>query len=257
MSDERDPPDGARLPMRAEQRWLPATSPTPWSPHATMRGVGGGDCTVTAAVGSDVLGWSRADLVAVLADDLVHPDDRDGLSELAARVRAAGSRFMPVQLRLLARDRRYWWTRWHCWLTADRSTITATGVDYVAPTGELGPPVGLWWWDVDTDVVSWTTELLDMFALTVGPPTSYRAFLDGVLDDDRDDVAQAIDDALVTGEPYVISFRCPTAGHRDRWFHATGRRLPTTGGRPRRVGGMVKYLNPPAAAGERGVIGCG
>lgn len=258
MSVERDPPDGARLPVRVEQRWLPASSPTQWSPSATIRGIGDGDCTMTSAAGGDVLGWSTTDLASLSAGDLIHPDDRDRLLELAVRVRAAGSRFMPLQVRLLARDRRYWWTRWHLWSTPDRSTVLATGVDYVAPSGELGPPVGLWWWDVDTDAVSWTTELLDMFALTVGPPATYRAFLDVVLDDDRDDVARAIDVALITGEPYVITFRWPTTGGRDRWFHATGRRLPATAGRPCRVGGMVKYLNPPPATGrEPVVIGCG
>ena len=131
------------------------------------------------------------------------------------------------------------------------------GADYLGPSGELGPPVGLWSWDVEADIVSWTTELLDMFGLTVGPPTSYRAFLEAVLEDDRDDVARAIDVALVSGGRYVITFRCPTASSRDRWFHATGRRLPSIPGRSCQVGGMVKYLNPPAAGPGPGVIGCG
>ena len=82
MSDERDLPDGDPLPVRAEQRLLAATSPMPWCPRAMMRGVGDGDCTVTSA-SNDVLGWSKTELASLSAEDLLHPDDRDGLSEVA------------------------------------------------------------------------------------------------------------------------------------------------------------------------------
>ena len=150
----------------------------------------------------------------------------------------------PIEVRILARDRRYWWTQWHLWLSTGGMLVCASGVDYVGLDGVVGPPVGTWRWDIDTDTVVWSTELLDMFELGVGPPTSYQRFLDSVHVDDREDVERAVQWSVCSGEPFVADFRGVDDGDRDRWFHAAGRIESNASGSSGQLCGIVKYLNP-------------
>jgi hypothetical protein len=174
----------------------------------------------------------------------VHPDDREALIESADRVAAiTDRRFWPIEVRILARDRRYWWTGWHLWRSTVGCVVFASGVDYVGPAGVVGPPVGTWRWDIETDTVVWSTELLDMFNLGVGPPTSYEGFLDSVHVEDRDDVEQAVRWSLCSGEPFVANFRGVDDDERDHWFHTAGRFEPSAGRSSGQLCGIVKYLN--------------
>jgi hypothetical protein len=104
--------------------------------------------------------------------------------------------------------------------------------------------------------VSWSPELLDMFAMRVGPPASYAAFLAVILADDRDGFARLVDRALLEGRPFAATFRCPAPGEHDLWFHVTGCR-DGNGPGPRRMAGLVKYLNPPRTWPRCSPIGCG
>ena len=197
--------------------------------------------------GRELLGWSASELRSAPYWEWLHPDDRDLVAEAAELLLRSGGwgRFWPVELRFLARDRRYWWTRWHLTATAERPVVCAEGVALVGDAGSQGPPVGTWGWNIDADTVVWSPELLDMFGFRVGPPASYQAFLASVDVEDRADVDRLVQACVVSGEPYITEFR---AAHRDRgrerWFHAAGRVEPTTDSRHRHLLGVVKDLNP-------------
>ena len=223
-----------------------------WRRRVTVVGVGDVDGVfVTGVRHQDLLGWSSAYLRCAPYGEWVHPDDREMLVESADRVGALTGRwFWPVEIRILARDRRYWWTRWHLWVSTGRCVVCASGVDYVGRDDVVGPPVGTWRWDIDADQVVWSTELLDMFGLGVGPPMSYQRFLDSVHDEDRDDVDQAVRWSLCSGDPFVADFRGVDDGERDRWFHAAGRVEPDAGGSRGQLCGIVKYLNPSGNCGS-------
>ena len=173
-------------------------------------------CCGSVVVGRDLLGWSSAALCCAPFSEWVHPDDRDQLMGATERLLDSGDRgrFWPIELRLLGRDRQYWWTRWHLWAaTSDPPTVCAAGVEHVGRDGLRGPPVGTWRWSIDDDQVVWSPELLDMFNLAVGPPSSYADFLSSVHDEDRGDVDRAVRWSLLSGDPYVTDFR---AAHRRR-----------------------------------------
>jgi hypothetical protein len=198
--------------------------------------------------GGELLGWTSAELLCAPHLEWVHPDDRDALVESADTVCGAqhGGRYWPVEMRILARDRHYWWTRWHVWVSGDPPVACASAVDYVERDADVGPPVGTWRWDVDADSVVWSPELLDMFALGIGPPADYERFLAGVHAEDRDEVDRAVRWSLLSGEPYVADFRAfGECEGRDRWFHAAGRVEPAANDLPGQLCGIVKYLNPP------------
>jgi hypothetical protein len=193
------------------------------------------------------LGWSAHALRCAPFWEWVHPDDQERLDGLAEQVlRSGDGRFLPVELRMLGRDRQYWWTRWHLWSAAsDPPRVCASGADHVGRDGVRGLPMATFRWNIDDDSVVWSAELLDMFDLAVGPPASYADFLRSVDDDDRAAVDRAVRWSLLSGDPYVADFRSASrrAG-RDRWFHAAGRVEPAGGNRPCRLLGIVKDLNP-------------
>jgi PAS domain-containing protein len=201
-----------------------------------------------------LLGWTVDELHAICAHDVVHPDDRHLLDEGCLAASARTCRFVPLELRFLARDSRYWWTRWHLTVTPD-ATGEARGVDYLRPA-EWGSPVATWRWNVDRDMVSWSPELLDMFALRLGPPASLASFLAAVHADDRHSVARRLRVAVVDGQPFGYTFRCPTGDARDDWFYAAGRCSRDIDG-TRVVAGLVKHLNPRSRPSTDPAIGCG
>ena len=255
MEEQRPAGDGR---VRVRGRWTVGGSTGRWSPRAALDDFVDDDLTLmVGARSAGLLGWSPLELAMVPAGELVHPDDRDVLPNVSDRIRCRRNGFVPFELRLLARDSRYWSTRWHGQRRPDRS-VTATGVELLGPDPGIGPPVGVWCWIVDTDVVSWSTDLLDMFGVQIGPPRSYAAFLEVIVDDDREHVARHLDTCLIEGDPALFSFRCPIpCGSRDRWFHAAARRSVDDEGR-RRIAGLVKYLNPPPPwPAMSGVSGCG
>ena len=245
-------------PVVVHGRWtMPAPHPRP-SLEATLSTAGDGWVLHHGGPESaTLLGWTTAELRAVSADNLLHPDDRDRLDEVAAGVAGRSDAFVPLDLRILARDSRYWWTLWHLALTADGSA-ELHGTDVLGPDRDpaRAPLVATWRWNVETDAVSWSPELLDIFAMHVGPPASFASFLATVHDDDRAHVERHLRRAVRDGDPFRYTFRCPTEGTRDRVFHAVGR-CGVDGAGSRQVIGLVKYLNPPSSGATQPVIGCG
>ncbi len=212
----------------------------------TIVGVGGVNGVFATGVGrDDLLGWSSDELRCAPFGEWVHPDDREGLVAAAHRVlMVADGRFWPLEVRILARDRRYWWTRWHLWLSPVRCAVCASGVDYLDPDGVVGALVGTWRWQLDADHVVCSRELLDMLALDVGTPATYERFLDAVHDEDRPELEQAVRWSVRSGEPFVADFRGVENGDRDRWFHAAGHFEADARGSGGQLCGIVKFLNP-------------
>ena len=247
--------DGER-PVQVHGRWtVAATSPT-WSLAATLSASPQGDWLLPGDNVTMLLGWTPAELQAITGSDLLHPDDRDRLEGIVTNAANRPGHFVPVEVRILARDSRYWRSRWHLTFALG-GPCELHGIDFVGPDPGRGPLVATWRWHVETDVVSWSPELLDLFDLNVGPPASVGSFLATVHEDDRHHVARHLRLAVLHDDSFQYTFRCPTSEGRDLWFHAVGRCCVDADG-AREVAGLVKYLNPPStpATAER-IIGCG
>jgi hypothetical protein len=246
---------GGSFPLRIQGRLTLAGFEPQWSPDAALAEAARGQWNVAVGRNSVLLGWSAADLAVIPALELLHPDDRDLVLDATQEVAGGPIPFRPLEIRVLGRDSRYWWTQWHLGVQSDGSPVLV-GLDHLRPDDEFGPPVGMWHWDADSDVVSWSPELFDMFGMQVGPPASYASFLAVVLDDDRDAFASLVDRAVLDDQPFAATFRCPSPGDHDLWFHATGRLCASDDG-SRRLTGLLKYLNPPPTWPRRSPIGCG
>lgn len=75
--------------------------------------------------------------------------------------------------------------------------------------------LGSWWLDVPNDVLEWSAECYRIFALPLGTPLNYQAFLACVHADDRVYVDRAWR-AAMAGEPYDIQHRIVADG-QIRW----------------------------------------
>jgi hypothetical protein len=157
-------------------------------------------------------------------------------------------------MRVLSRDSQYWWTRWHLRRGPGDATV-AVGDSVMRPDADGAPVVGVWEWDAEADTVEWSAELLDMFGFRAEPPATYLHALDIVLPEDRPTVACHVERALGWGTPFAVVFRSAVAGRRERWFQATGRLSDWDG--HRRLGGLVKDLNPPCVPDHGRAIGYG
>jgi hypothetical protein len=196
-----------------------------------------------------LLGWSADELRAIPVSDLLHPDDRDVLDELATA--EPDGRFVPLELRVLGRDARYWWTRW--W-RRDTPSLQIQGATYLRPSG-WACPVGSWRWQVEREVVTWSAEVLDMFGVRIGPPAHVAAFLASVHDEDQANAGAVLRRAVQEHGTFAYTFRTPGREH-DRVFYAAGRcRVDADGGLV--VAGLVKYLNPPPTPRRGAATGCG
>ena len=178
---------------------------------------------------------------------LVHPDDLPSADAGWASAVASGSSY-EHEHRLQMADGSY---RWHlsrgvrvvdpdsgevCWYG------TATDID----TGRLaedllrrtqsslalamrGGRMGWWTRDLETEVVTWSPELEELFGL---PPGSFEGkethFLDRVLPEDRPRVSAAVAGALENGTDYAVEFRFRHADGSIRWMDGRGR--PTNEG---------------------------
>jgi hypothetical protein len=243
-------------PVRVQGRWTVSAAALQWPvPRIALDWTSDEWSVPTSTVKECealLLGWTAGELRAVPVADLVHPDDRDLLDDVSSAPVSSGS-FVPVDLRILGRDSRYWWTRWRRRHTLDAG-CALDGATYLRPD-EWGCPVGTWRWYVDVEAVSWSPELLDMFGLQVGPPASQAAFLATVHADDRASVATTLRRAVDERGPFAYTFRCPAGAGLDRWFYAAGRCYVDHDGADVVVG-LVKYLNAPPTGG-RAAIGCG
>jgi PAS domain S-box-containing protein len=173
---------------------------------------------------------------------LVHPDDLESTAASWAAAIATG-RTYEHEHRLRMADGSY---RWHlsrgvrvtepstgevCWYG------TATDIDTVQIAENLlrrtqsslalamrGGRMGWWTRDLETEVVTWSPELEELFGL---PPGGFEgresAFLERVHEDDRSAVSTAVADAIAHRTDYAVTFRFRHADGSLRWMDGRGR----------------------------------
>jgi PAS domain S-box-containing protein len=101
--------------------------------------------------------------------------------------------------------------------------------------------VGLWFWDLHTNQLEWTERCRGIFGLTISDAVNYEVFSGLVHPEDRNAMAQAMEDALA-GQPgdYHVAFRVVLADGRMRWIEARGRVFANSRGEPAHfMGAMV------------------
>jgi PAS domain S-box-containing protein len=92
--------------------------------------------------------------------------------------------------------------------------------------------LGSWYWDLSSDVVSWSDELYQIYGLN--PETfsgTYEAFLDQVHPDDQDPLRQLMTRALESNQPFAFDHRIIRPDGAVLTLHARGEAILDEAGR--------------------------
>lgn len=109
-------------------------------------------------------------------------------------------------------------------------------------TNRLNQPKGDWDWDIVSDKLVWSDEIFRIFGLTPKQfGGTYGAFLDSVHCDDREQVKEAVTDAL-EGKSYSIVHRIVLPDKTMRLVHEEAHVFFNDKGSPVRMVGTVQDI---------------
>ena len=111
--------------------------------------------------------------------------------------------------------------------------------------------MGNWTFDVASGRLSWSDEIYRIFGHDPGSfvPT-YKRFLGMVHPDDRERIEKAVDQSLVTGEPYMIDHRIVRPDDEIRYVHERGAVKLDVWGRAARMQGTIQDITDRIVASE-------
>jgi PAS domain S-box-containing protein len=100
--------------------------------------------------------------------------------------------------------------------------VAAAGVDAFRTALEAGT-VGMWWWDLASDRISWSTHFEDVHGRPEGARDGTCAFsAKDLVAQERPGVIAAIEEAFRTRKPTRLEFRIATEpGESERWLEAS------------------------------------
>jgi PAS domain S-box-containing protein len=113
--------------------------------------------------------------------------------------------------------------------TAEPGRIDKTSAAFFPEFATVGTAleagqIGVWSWDIATNVVTWSSNVETIHGLAPGAFDGTFAFFErDIHKDDRNKVVEALNEALRTGRPYWVRYR--TAPRQDReacWIEASG-----------------------------------
>ena len=103
--------------------------------------------------------------------------------------------------------------------------------------------LGSWDWDIEADKVHWSDEMQRIFGIEPGPfQINYQGYLDWIYPDDRERVAQVIQQAYHTGQSYTMEHRIRRSDGQERLLYAEGRIIKDADGRPVRMLGIAQDI---------------
>ncbi len=99
--------------------------------------------------------------------------------------------------------------------------------------------IGIWSWDIATNVVTWSSNLESIYGLAAGSFDGTSAFFErDVHEEDRANVTDCLNEALRSGRPYWVRYRvAPRETGEDRWIEAAGT-VTVADGVPQRMVGI-------------------
>jgi PAS domain S-box-containing protein len=111
--------------------------------------------------------------------------------------------------------------------------------------------IGSWEWDVRSNELWWSDELVRIYGMAGGAPPTYEAFLARVHPDDREIVEGSVRRALADGQPFSFDHRIVRPDGAIRVLHAVGRVVTDADGRVARMVGTGHDVTGQRAAAEQ------
>lgn len=102
--------------------------------------------------------------------------------------------------------------------------------------------LGSWEWEIDTNKITWTKQLYEMFGLK---PSEFKATYDSYLklldSEDRELAERLIQDSMATLEPFSFEHKI-LRGNETRWVYAEGQIEANANGKPSRMFGTAQDI---------------
>ena len=103
--------------------------------------------------------------------------------------------------------------------------------------------VGSWEWDVGTNRVTWSDELFRLYGVEPhSVEVTFESYLDRVHPEDRARVAETVEGAYATGEPFEFDHRLVRPDGTVRWTNSRGRVVREENGAPVRMVGTAQDI---------------
>ena len=98
--------------------------------------------------------------------------------------------------------------------------------------------LGSWEWDIERDVVTWSEEMYRLYGIVPGSEEiDYKRYQSLLHPEDRDIVNEAVSHSLETGAPFSYDHRVIRVDGVERIFHARGKVVRDSTGKPVRMYG--------------------
>jgi len=104
--------------------------------------------------------------------------------------------------------------------------------------------IGVWSWDIQSDAVTWSSNLEAIHELPAGSFDGTFSFVQNdVHPDDRAELQAAVQESLQSGKPYHVQYRlAPRPDREDRWVEAVAT-VVMEDGRPQRLLGVCRDVS--------------
>ncbi len=106
-----------------------------------------------------------------------------------------------------------------------------------------GAELGAWYWDLATQIMSWSERCKVHLGLPPGQESSFDQLYQAMHPDDRPRIKALFDQAVVEKGDYAAEFRVLWPDGSDHWISATGRVFTHPDGTPRGMGGITQDIS--------------
>lgn len=103
----------------------------------------------------------------------------------------------------------------------------------------LAADIGLWNYDLVTGDLLWSDKCKELFGYPPDFPITYEAFLNAVSEKDRQEIDQAVQDALLQKSDYSVEIKVRGQDGRFRWVMSKGHAFYSHEGKPLRMDGIA------------------
>ncbi|WP_321421937.1 PAS domain S-box protein [uncultured Methanobacterium sp.] len=107
-----------------------------------------------------------------------------------------------------------------------------------------GAGAGMWFWDLENDLIEWTNEYKHIFGVEPDPDTSFSNILKVVHPDDQEKVKDAIQRTLQFGEDFKIEMRTVWQDGTVHWAYSLGKLSYDSQGKPKEIIGIAINTTP-------------
>ena len=103
--------------------------------------------------------------------------------------------------------------------------------------------IGSWEWDIPSNTVKWSDELFRLYGLEPqSVAVDFESYLERIHPEDRDHVANVVQGAYASGEPFEFDHRIVYLDGSARWHHSRGRVEVSAAGEPVRMLGTAQDI---------------